>query len=232
MTAWSHSYANIDTHSVGHGHSLWKMAALTASVCASRGGPCCSCGCRSDGRRVFSLLVRVSGGPHNDRIPDCKVLWWKSAHMLHRSLCAHSCVCVCLCYLYVQAVVPDLFTGTSFNFLLGPCLFCISLGLCVCFCVCLRQRKGFAPGDLSKEFALSRHIQLFHFLCVSEKGWAYSHVCNGMLTIYPSVFLYLSSHNIRNTQLGSEFIKRGGDFLRSNDPPGFEQFLASHLYSM
>lgn len=94
----------------------------------------------------------------------------ESLHTCCIGVCVRIAVCVCLCYLYVQAVVPDLFTGTSFNFLLGPCLFCISLGLCVCFCVCLRQRKGFAPGDLSKEFALSRHIQLFHFLCVSEKG--------------------------------------------------------------
>lgn len=55
-------------------------------------------------------------------------------------MCVHACFRACArvrCHLYVEAVVPDLFTGTNFYLLLGPCSFCVIVYLCVWVCVCV-----------------------------------------------------------------------------------------------
>lgn len=78
----------------------------------------------------------MSGVLQDDNITDCKVSGSKSPRML----CA--CLSVCRCHLCVEAVVPDLFTGTNFYLLLGPrssCVivcFCVDVyaGMCVCSC--------------------------------------------------------------------------------------------------
>lgn len=158
------------------------------------------CACLFAGRLfhwwVFILLICLSTVLHNDNITDCKVPWFKSAHML----CLGLCVSVCLCHLYVQTVVPDLFTGALFYLHRGPSSFWVIL--------CVQERFALSESFLGTylKSPFGSYIQMSDFAFTRDTGTESDRIwhlqkCAIMLMIWVQYLFIFSIKAAHNTQL-------------------------------
>lgn len=150
---------------------------------------------------------------------------------------AYMCVGICSCclHLYVEAVVPDLFTGTIFLLAAWPMFIPCDFLSAVCRCdmegVCTRWQH---PGDLSEEplpfihAAVWLRLRACVCVCSRERHGKTERQSTRLLkkmqhyTNDLSVFCLSSASNtVHNTQQSCKSMQR-------NNPIMFRQLLASH----